>query len=238
MVAKGELRVSISKKEVVAAELPLQEHWLPLSNMYLLLPAVDVGVLFCYQNTTSHGFGAMVGALKKAMAKALVSYYALAGEMVPTPLATQLKCGGLVVGCTFDHRVADAYSANMFLVSWADMAQSKPIFRLPSFRRSLLNPKRPGCVDPTLDDMYVPTSTLPPPKQPLEDDDDDLISRIYYVTIDQLNHLQSLATSDGHKRTKWWHSVTPETTTKLQKWESLLMEGVGYVKEEARSIHG
>ena len=108
-----------------------------------------------------------------------------------------------MVGCTFDHRVADAYSANMFLVSWADMAQSNPISQLPSFRRSLLNPRRPGCVNPTLDDMYVPISTLPPPKQPLEEaTDDHLISRIYYVTIDQLNHLQSLATSNGHKRTK------------------------------------
>ncbi|KAK3227329.1 hypothetical protein Dsin_007191 [Dipteronia sinensis] len=233
MVAKGELRVSISKKEVVAAELPLQEHWLPLSNLDLLLPPVDVGVLFCYQNTTSHGFGAMVGALKKAMAQALVSYYALAGEVVLNSVgepeilcnnrgvdfieahadvelkhlnlynpddtfegklvpnkkkgvlavqATQLKCGGLAVGCTFDHRLADAYSANMFLVSWADMAQSKPISQLPSFRRSLLNPRRPGCVDPKLDFMYVPISTLPPPKQPLEDDDDHLMSRIYYRT--------------------------------------------------------
>ncbi|KAK1587499.1 hypothetical protein Q3G72_013591 [Acer saccharum] len=254
MIAKvGELRVSISKKEVVAAVLPLQEHWLPLSNLDLLLPPVDVGVLFCYQNTTSHGFGAMVGALKKAMAQALVSYYALAGEVVPNSVgepeilcnnrgvdfieahadvelkhlnlynpddtiegklvpnkkkgvlavqATQLKCGGLVVGCTFDHRVADTYSAYMFLVSWADLAQSNPISQLPCFRRSLLNPRRPGCIDPTLDDMYVPISTLPPPKQLLEDDDDHLISRIYYVTIDQLNHLQSLATSNGHKRTK------------------------------------
>ncbi|KAK3227325.1 hypothetical protein Dsin_007187 [Dipteronia sinensis] len=226
MVAKGELRVSISKKEVVAAELPLQEHWLPLSNLDLLLPPVDVGVLFCYQNTTSHGFGAMVGALKKAMAQALVSYYALAdvelkhlnlynpddtfeGKLVPnkkkgvlTVQATQLKCGGLAVGCTFDHRPVDAYSANMFLVSWADMAQSKPISQLPSFRRSLLNLRRPGCVDPKLDVMYVPISTLPPSKQPIEDDDDHLISHIYYVTINQLNHLQSLATSDGHKRTK------------------------------------
>ncbi|KAK0603894.1 hypothetical protein LWI29_009841 [Acer saccharum] len=296
MIAKvGELRVSISKKEVVAAVLPLQEHWLPLSNLDLLLPPVDVGVLFCYQNTTSHGFGAMVGALKKAMAQALVSYYALAGEVVPNSVgepeilcnnrgvdfieahadvelkhlnlynpddtiegklvpnkkkgvlavqATQLKCGGLVVGCTFDHRVADAYSANMFLVSWADLAQSNPISQLPCFRRSLLNPRRPGCIDPTLDDMYVPISTLPPPKQLLEDDDDHLISRIYYVTIDQLNHLQSLATSNGHKRTKLeafsaflWKMVAQcdkKTSTKLQKWESLSMEGVGYVKEEAR----
>ncbi|KAL5747051.1 hypothetical protein ACOSP7_024054 [Xanthoceras sorbifolium] len=254
MVAEGEFTVSVSKKEVVAAMLPLQEHWLPLSNLDLLLPPVDVGVFFCYQNTTSHGFGTMVGALKMAMAQALVSYYALAGEVVTNSVgepellcnnrgveffeayanvelrdlnlynpddtiegklvpkkkngvlavqATELTCGGLVVGCTFDHRVADAYSANMFLVSWAEMAQSKPISQLPSFRRSLLNPRRPGCIDPALDDMYVPISALPPPKQPLEaTDHDHLISRIYYVSIDQLDELQLLATSNGCKRTK------------------------------------
>ncbi|GLJ34921.1 hypothetical protein SUGI_0702820 [Cryptomeria japonica] len=28
---------------------------------------------------------------------------------------TEFGCGGLVIGCTFDHRIADAYSANMFL---------------------------------------------------------------------------------------------------------------------------
>ncbi|CBI33403.3 unnamed protein product, partial [Vitis vinifera] len=79
---------------------------------------------------------------------------------------TELKCGGVVVACTFDHRIADAYSANMFLVSWAEMAQSKPLSVLPSFRRSLLNARRPGSYDPSLDDMYVPMSTLPPPKAP------------------------------------------------------------------------
>ncbi|KAK6797623.1 hypothetical protein RDI58_005325 [Solanum bulbocastanum] len=40
---------------------------------------------------------------------------------------TELKCGGVVVGCTFDHRVVDAYSFNMFLVSWAELALSKPL---------------------------------------------------------------------------------------------------------------
>ena len=31
--------------------------------------------------------------------------------------AIELKCGGLVVACMFDHRIEDAYSANQFLVS-------------------------------------------------------------------------------------------------------------------------
>ena len=116
--------------------------------------------------------------------------------------ATELNCGGLVVACTFDHRIADAYSANMFLVSWAEMAQSKPNSSVPCFRRSLLNPRRPGLIHPSLNDMYVPVTSLPPPKDP-EPDSDYLISRIYYITSEQLNNLQSLATTtNGCRRTK------------------------------------
>ncbi|KAJ0021420.1 hypothetical protein Pint_32410 [Pistacia integerrima] len=255
MVAGGDFTVTVSKKEVVAAALPLQDHWLPFSNLDLLLPPVDVSVFFCYHNPSlqSMTFASMVAILKRALAQTLVSYYALAGEVVPNPFgepellcnnrgvdfveafanvelselnlynpdesiegklvpnkkngvlsiqATELNCGGLVMACTFDHRIADAYSINMFLVSWAELAQSRPISLLPSFRRSLLNPRRPGCVDPALDDMYVPFSPPPPPKEPVEATHDHLISRIYYVTKDQLNELQSLASPNGCRRTK------------------------------------
>ncbi|XP_058006342.1 coniferyl alcohol acyltransferase-like [Hevea brasiliensis] len=42
--------VTVIRKEVVAAVLPLQEHWLPLSNLDLLLPPLDVGVFLCYKS--------------------------------------------------------------------------------------------------------------------------------------------------------------------------------------------
>lgn len=61
-------------------------HWLPLSNLDLLLPPLDVGVIFCYQNlisvTTKLEFGSMVRILKASLAETLVSYYAFAGEIV------------------------------------------------------------------------------------------------------------------------------------------------------------
>ncbi|OMO73858.1 Transferase [Corchorus olitorius] len=258
MGAKGDFTVKVSKKEVVAAMLPLQQHWLPLSNLDLLLPPVDVGVFFCYKKPAAAtlSFGSMVSVLKKALAQALVSYYAFSGEVVPNSVgepellcnnrgvdfveayadvelqnldlhnpdesiegklvpkkkqgvlsvqATELSCGGLVVSCTFDHRVADAYSANMFLVSWAEMGRSKSKSSLsfvPSFRQSLLYPRRPGNIDPSLDEMYVPISSLPPPKEHNPTPEDHLISKIYYITADQLHNLQSLACSNGHKRTK------------------------------------
>ncbi|XVF74898.1 hypothetical protein PTKIN_Ptkin13bG0147400 [Pterospermum kingtungense] len=250
---KGDFMATVSKKEVVAAVLPFQEHWLPLTNLDLLLPPLDVGLFFCYKKPNpSMSFGSMVSVLKNALAQALLSYYPFAGEVVLNALgepellcnnrgvdffeayadielqslnlynpdetiegkfvpkkkhgvlsvqATGLKCGGIVVACAFDHRVADAYSTNMFLVSWAEIAQSKPVTMAPSFRRSLLNPRRPWRIDPSLDDMYVSIPSLPPPEENPEPTD-HLISRIYYVSADQLNELQSLSSSNGAKRTK------------------------------------
>ncbi|XP_058113410.1 coniferyl alcohol acyltransferase-like [Magnolia sinica] len=250
--------VTVKRKETVAAVLPLQDHWLPLSNLDLLLPPIDVGVFFCYEkpssSTEKSSFPSMASTLKKSLAQALVSYYAFAGEVVTSSLgepellcnnrgvdfyeayadielrhlhlynpdatvegklvpkkkegvfcvqATELKCGGVVVACSFDHRIADAYSGNMFLVSWAEMAQSKSISNQPSFRRSLLNPRRPVSYDVSIDEMYVPLSLLPPPKnEKAAADDDRIISRIYYVTAQDINELQSLASSGAYKRTK------------------------------------
>ncbi|MED6222741.1 hypothetical protein PIB30_067280, partial [Stylosanthes scabra] len=258
----GEFKVKVTKEDVVvAAMLPMQDHWLPLSNLDLLLPPLDFGVFFCYHNTTM-SFGSMVGCLKNALAQALVPYYVLAGEVVQNSMAepeilcnnrgvcfieaeadvelhslnlynpdesiegkfvpnkkhgilavqaTSLKCGGLVVACSFDHRIADAYSANMFLISWAQLAQPiKPttLTHQPCFRRSLLSPRRPPpSIHPSIDHMYIPYTDLPPPLEPepetKPDDPSPVISRIYYVTLEQLNHIQSLATSkNGAKPTK------------------------------------
>ncbi|KAA8518066.1 hypothetical protein F0562_015514 [Nyssa sinensis] len=257
MGVKGDFMVKVMRNERVAAVLPMQENWLPLSNLDFILPPVDMSVFFCYKKPTGgenlFTFGSMVSVLKKALAQTLVSYYAFAGELVQNSVGevellcnnhgvefleafadlelrhlnlhnpdesvegklvpknqgvlsvqvTEVKCGGLVVGCTFDHRVADAYSANMFLVSWAEMAQSKPLSQQPSFRRSLLDPRHPGHYDPSLDDMYVSFSALKPPKDPRPSvSNDPLISRIYYIEAKQLSWLESLASDNGCKRTK------------------------------------
>ncbi|XP_062083638.1 coniferyl alcohol acyltransferase-like [Humulus lupulus] len=267
VLATKSFKVIVRKEEVVAPLLPLQEHWLPMSNLDLLLPPLDFGLFFCYKkpaaaeledsinNVGANGIStsSVFGVLKKAMAQALLPYYAFAGEVVKNSSgepelqcsnrgvdfveafaeveleelnfynpdhsvegklvpkkspgrvlavqATELKCGGVVVGCSFDHRVADAYSANMFLVSWAELARSKPITHFPSFRRSLLNPRRPGLIDPAFEDMYVPAMP-PPPEDPLAPPTDHLISRIYHVKADDLNKLQALASSNDRKRSK------------------------------------
>ncbi|KAK7304975.1 hypothetical protein VNO77_42872 [Canavalia gladiata] len=286
-VQNGEFTMSVINEEVVAAVLPMQKHWLPLSNLDLLLPHVDVGVFFCYKKpiismaTTSGdnctnkvmSLGSIVASLKKALAEALVSYYGFAGEVVHNNMGepellcnnrgvdfveavadvelqclnlynpdeaiegkfipnkkhgvlavqvTSLKCGGIVLGCTFDHRIADAYSANMFLVSWAQMAQpTKPntisattISHHPCFRRSLLSPRRPGSIHPSLNQMYIPISKLPPPPATATT---ALLSRIYYVTAEQLHHIQSLATTNSETK-----------HTKLESFSAFLWKMVAY----------
>ncbi|PIN14816.1 Alcohol O-acetyltransferase [Handroanthus impetiginosus] len=255
MYAKRDFEVKFTKTEVVSAALPMQEHWLPPSNLDLLLPPVDVGIFFCYKNKPNEfTFGHMVAVLKKALAQTLVSYYAFSarlvkntagepellcnnsgvdfveafadvefkdinlynpdesveGKLVPVRKrgvlavqATRLKCGGLVVACTFAHQVADAYSANMFLVSWAEMAQFKILSQPPSFRRSLLLPRRAGAYQPSVDNMYVPVSSLPPPEDQSEDEDQEAaLSRIYYIKSDRISELQTLANIDNSENNK------------------------------------
>ncbi|XP_022878036.1 shikimate O-hydroxycinnamoyltransferase-like [Olea europaea var. sylvestris] len=269
---KRDFEVKLSKNEVVAPVLPVQENRMPLSNLDLLLPPMDVGVFFCYKKPENFTFESMMVVLKKALAQTLVSYYAFVGELVKNEAgepeilynnrgvdfvealadveikdldlynpdatvegklvpkrkkgllaiqATQLKCGGMVVACTFSHRMADAYSANMFLVSWAEMALSKPLTQIPSFCRSILFPRRPTIYDVSVDNMYVPISTLPPPPEANDqgsdaDDDQIAISRIYYIQSDRINDLQLLANADNGS------SSSKRKRTKLEAFSAFL----------------
>ncbi|CAN6229481.1 unnamed protein product [Urochloa humidicola] len=238
--------VKITAVTTVAPALPVQEHRLPLSNLDLILPPIDVGVFFCY---AAPGGGA-AAVLKAALAKTLVAYYPLAGEvvtnaagepellcsgrgvdvaeataddgtgdmrdlrlglpdesveqLVPKKKAgvmsvqvTKFRCGGVVVGCTFDHRVCDAYSFNMFLVAWAAAARGAPAPPAPSFRRSFLAPHHPTspCTAGTLADrLFVPVSRAPPALPAAA-----AANRIYRVSAADVAALQVAA---GPGRTK------------------------------------
>ena len=90
MNSKKNFNVKVNKSEVVAAVLPMQQHWLPLSNLDLLLPPLEVGVMFCYLNpiivsekiNMNFEFNSIVKILKTSLAETLVSYYALSGDKV------------------------------------------------------------------------------------------------------------------------------------------------------------
>ncbi|KAL8510758.1 hypothetical protein ACS0TY_017535 [Phlomoides rotata] len=103
---------------------------------------------------------------------------------------SQLKEGGVVVASAFAHQVSDAYSGNMFLISWTEMARSKALSQPPSFRRSLLLPRQPRRYHISIDNMYVPVSALE--DQP-QYDHQPALSRIYYIKAKSVNELQELA---------------------------------------------
>lgn len=241
----GHELVTVTLATTVAPALPLQEHRLPLSNLDLLLPPLEVSVFFCYLHPAP-----TAAALKEALAKMLVAYYPLAGEvvangdgepellcsgrgvdfteasaggvelrelrlgmvdegvekLVPAKMAgvisvqvTKFKCGGTVVGCTFDHRVCDAYSFNMFLVAWAAAARGGSPPTAPSFRRSLVAPRNPPprapSTDALIDRLFSPLSSAPPPPTVAA----VAINRIYRVAAADIAALQASA---GPGRTK------------------------------------
>lgn len=136
---------------------------------------------------------------------------------------TELNCGAIILSCAFDHRIADGHSVNMFLVALAEFAQFNKISNIPSFRSSILNPRRPPCYNPTFNDQYIPISSVPP--QP--SDEDQLHSRIYYIHAESINHIQSQA-------------CTKETRiSKLQSftsyiWKLLAQQGDADVNKKSR----
>ncbi|KAI3496283.1 hypothetical protein L1887_38640 [Cichorium endivia] len=113
--------------------------------------------------------------------------------------ATEFNCGAIIISCAILHQVGDAYSLHMFLVAWAKYAQSETITNVPSIRPSILNPRHPPCYNTSIDNLYMPMSSLPPPssfEEPLQ-------GRIYYIHAESIKRLQSEASTEETKRSKF-----------------------------------
>ncbi|KAI3709047.1 hypothetical protein L2E82_38758 [Cichorium intybus] len=113
--------------------------------------------------------------------------------------ATEFNCGAIIISCAILHQVGDAYSLHMFLVAWAKYAQSETITNVPSIRPSILNPRHPPCYNTSIDNLYMPMSSLPPPsffEEPLQ-------GRIYYIHSESIKRLQSEASTEETKRSKF-----------------------------------
>ncbi|KAI7727164.1 hypothetical protein M8C21_014945, partial [Ambrosia artemisiifolia] len=135
---------------------------------------------------------------------------------------TEFKCGSIIVSCAFDHRIADGASVNMFLVAWTEYARFKKISNFPSFRRSILNPRRPPHYNTMYDKLYVHMSSLPPPPPPSFENKP--CSRIYYICAESIKHLQCEASSKDTRRSKFqsfvafiWKLIAQEGHNELNK---------------------
>lgn len=100
-----------------------------------------------------------------------------------------MKCGSIIISCAINHQIADGYSVGMFLAAWAKYAQFETISNIPSFRPSILNPRYPPHYESSIDNLYIPISSLPPPSSFKE----PLFSRTYHVRAESIKHLQSKA---------------------------------------------
>ncbi|RRT59972.1 hypothetical protein B296_00010634 [Ensete ventricosum] len=109
MVRSTGYTVTVKETETVAAASPVGEHRLPLSNLDLLLPALDVGVFFCYKKPKGkhcRSLASMVWSLKASLAETLETYYPFAGEVVANSAGEpELLCNNR--GVEFDVAQAD-----------------------------------------------------------------------------------------------------------------------------------
>ena len=111
---------SVKHKGIIAAALPVQDHWLPMSNLDLLLPPIDVGVFFCYKKALP--FDESLNIVKKSLAQALALFYPFAGEVVQNILGEpELLCNNR--GVDFIHAYADIELKNIDLYNPDDSVE-------------------------------------------------------------------------------------------------------------------
>ncbi|KAM0031375.1 putative alcohol O-acetyltransferase [Helianthus debilis subsp. tardiflorus] len=105
----------------------------------------------------------------------------------------------MIISCAFNHQLSDAYSSNMFLVAWTKHAHMENISKIPSFPPSMLNPRHPPHYATSLDDLYIPIKSLPPPSS----FEEPLASRMYYVRAESIERIQSKSSTKENKRSEF-----------------------------------
>ncbi|KAH9319413.1 hypothetical protein KI387_021182 [Taxus chinensis] len=120
------------------------------------------------------------------------------GTPVFSVQVTKFSCGGIVVGCTFDHRIADSFSANLFFTCWAKISRNESILSVtPSFTRSILVPRYPPSCCPGIEQMYTKITPIGSIQQTPQ-----LASRIYYLSVKDIEKLQLSANELGNSYSK------------------------------------
>ncbi|KAJ0800464.1 putative alcohol O-acetyltransferase [Helianthus annuus] len=96
--------LSLKQTDIIKAATAAQNLRLPMSNLDLLIPPLDVGVFFCYKKSVPREKS--ISLMKKSLGLALVPFYSLAGEIVQTSQGEpEILCNNC--GVEFVHACAD-----------------------------------------------------------------------------------------------------------------------------------
>ncbi|CAH1416714.1 unnamed protein product [Lactuca virosa] len=74
--------VEVIDNVVVGVEEPWNDHWLPFTNLDLLVPPFDIGFFFCFKKTSNESFSTVLSTLKASLSRFLAVYYPLAGDII------------------------------------------------------------------------------------------------------------------------------------------------------------
>ncbi|KAK7307385.1 hypothetical protein VNO77_40399 [Canavalia gladiata] len=111
---------------------------------------------------------------------------------------TEYTCGGISIAFTFDHALGDASSFGLFIASWCEIAQNKPLSCIPDHTRHLCA-RSPPTYQPSLDQTFIRCTMEEIQNMPMNHIS---LKRLYHINASSINMLQRLASVDGVKRTK------------------------------------
>ncbi|XP_072954673.1 tryptamine hydroxycinnamoyltransferase 1-like [Typha angustifolia] len=106
----------------------------------------------------------------------------------------RFKCGGLVIGATAHHRVADGQSMSTFFVSWSQIVRGTTVDRLPVYDRSWLNPRRPPRCEFEhwgLDFVPIPTHRRGFTINPVDVDPSEITNMLVRYSTDYIRKLKA-----------------------------------------------
>nr|GEU29146.1 shikimate O-hydroxycinnamoyltransferase-like [Tanacetum cinerariifolium] len=117
--------VKVVENVVVHANDPWNDHWLPFTNLDLLVPPFDVGSFFCYKKPSQVSFPTLVNTLKASLTRALSLYYPLAGEILWNADAreNQIRCNNR--GVDFVEATADVQLKDLNLYNPDESIEGK-----------------------------------------------------------------------------------------------------------------
>lgn len=99
--------IEVIDNVVVGVEEPWNNHWLPFTNLDLIVPPFEIGSFLCFKKPSNGSFSTIVNTLKASLSRALTVYYPLAGDIIWNQAVEekQIRCN--YQGVNFVTAVAD-----------------------------------------------------------------------------------------------------------------------------------